>query len=139
MFKYYRNPVQQEYRLHQQQSLLYNPNRPHLNIKLDDNFEVKALVDSGSSICLGDTSIIQHLRKKFPIAPPINVTDVHQGRKQTLGCYQAMLSVQDSLPYPVKNRPINIHMQNNLSSLLVMAIGVVEFSREGYKIRKVFA
>jgi len=81
---------------------------------------VRALVDSGSSICLGDSSLITHLDNKFPAAPPINVTDVHKGRKQTLGCYTARLSVEDHLPHPLTNRPINIHMQNNLSSELVL-------------------
>ena len=103
-----------------QQSLGDDPNRPHLKIKLDNNFEVEALIDSGSTICLGDASIIQHLKHQFPIAPPINVTDVHHGRKQTLGCYTACISVENLLPHPIKNRQINIHMQTNLSSKMVL-------------------
>jgi hypothetical protein len=105
---------------HYEKSFAFNPSRPHLNIKLDDKHKVRALVDSGSSICLGDSSLIRHLKHKFPTAPPINVTDVHKGRKQTLGCYTARLSVEDQLPHPLKNRQINIHMQNNLSSELVL-------------------
>ena len=146
MLKYNKQPVQSEYRHYQSQacqaqwfqpytlqehitttsqqhyekSFAVNPSRPHLNIKLDDKHTVRALVDSGSSICLGDSSLITHLDNKFPAAPPINVTDVHKGRKQTLGCYTARLSVEDHLPHPLTNRPINIHMQNNLSSELVL-------------------
>ena len=97
-----------------------NPNRPHLNIKLDNKHRVKALVDSGSSVCLGDSSLIPHLQHKFPIAPPINVTNVHKGRRPTLGCYGALLSVEDPIPYPLRDKPINIHMQPNLSSELVL-------------------
>ena len=52
--------------------------------------------------------------------PPINVTDVHGGRKQTLGCYTSMLPVEDKLPHPLVNKKINIHMQENLSSELVL-------------------
>ena len=105
---------------HEKQSFTFNPQRPHLNIKLDDKHKVKALVDSGSSVCLGDSSLIPHLKQKFPIAPPINVTNVHKGREQTLGCYGARLTVEDTMPYPLKNKPINIHMTKNLSSDLVL-------------------
>ena len=95
-------------------------NRPHLNIKLDDRYIVRALVDSGSSVCLGDSSLIHKLTKQFPIAPPVNVTDCHNAKKPTLGCYGAMLSVEDPLPYPLLNKPINIHMTENLSSELIL-------------------
>ena len=111
MLKYNNQPVRSEYRhsqsqddtaqwfqpyilqehistaskLNHDQSVTPHPNRPHLNINLDDNFKVKALVDSGSSICLGNSSLIHHLKYRLPIAPPINVTNVHKERKQTLG------------------------------------------------------
>ena len=39
------------------------PKRPHLQIKLDENHTVKALVDTGSSISIGDSSLIRHLKK----------------------------------------------------------------------------
>ena len=146
MLKYNNQPVRSEYRhsqsqddtaqwfqpyvlqehistaskLNHDQSVTPHPNRPHLNINLDDNFKVKALVDSGSSICLGNSSLIHHLKYQLPIAPPINVTNVHKERKQTLGCYTAMLTVEDQLRQPVENRQINIHMQDNLSSELVL-------------------
>ena len=77
-------------------------------------------MDSGSSICLEDSSLINHIKAKSPNAPPINVTDVHGGRKQTLGCYTSLLSVQDKLPHPIVNKKINIHMQDNLSSKLIL-------------------
>ena len=105
---------------HYNKPFVFNPNRPHINIRLDDQHSVKALVDSGSSICLGDSSLIHHIKAKYPNAPPISVTDVHGGRKQTLGCYTSTLSVQDKLPHPLVNKTINIHMQDNLSSELVL-------------------
>jgi hypothetical protein len=145
MIKYNTQPVHSEYRYFQPQvqnnmfnqyslhehmtseshqnnkkTFTFNPNRPHLNIKLDDKHKVRALVDSGSSVCLGDSSLIHHLKHKFPIAPPINVTNVHKGREQTLGCYGARLSVEDPMPYPLMDKPINIHMTKNLSSELVL-------------------
>ena len=56
--QYYENPF------------VFNPNRPHRNIKLDDQHSVRALVNSGSSICLGDSSLINHIKAKYPNAPP---------------------------------------------------------------------
>jgi hypothetical protein len=114
------NHVTSESHQNNQKHFTHNPNRPHLNIKLDDKYRVKALVDSGSSVCLGDSSLIHQLKKQFPIAPPVNVTDVHNARKPTLGCYGAMLSVEDPLPYPLLDKPINIHMTENLSSELII-------------------
>ena len=105
---------------HYQKPFASYPNRPHLNIKLDNRHSVRALVDSGSSICLGDSSLINLIEANTPDAPPINVTDVHGGRKKTLGCYNAMLSVEDKLPHPLVNKQIKIHMQENLSSQLVL-------------------
>ena len=103
-----------------QKTFTYNPNRPHLNVKLEDEHIVRALVDSGSSVCLGDSSLLKHVKKQCPSAPPINVTNVHRGRMQTLGCYTSQLSVTDELPHPLLNKQINIHMQDNLSSELVL-------------------
>ena len=148
MFKHVNQPVHSEYRYYQspftsQNGQWFNPyilkdhltsashqqstkpfantfNRPHLNIKLDDKYRVRALVKSGSSVSLGDSSLIQHLKKQFPIAPPVNVTDCHNAKKPTLGCYGAMLSVEDPLPYPLLNKPVNIHMTENLSSELIL-------------------
>ena len=94
--------------------------RPHLQIILDKNLTIQALVDTGSSICIGDSSLIQYLEKKFPIASPVNVTDVHNTKRPTLGCFQANITVEDPLPYPIENEKINIHMTHNLSSKLIL-------------------
>ena len=96
------------------------PKRPHLQIKLDENHTVKALVDTGSSISIGDSSLIRHLKKQFPIAQPVNVTDVHNAIRPTLGCFGATITVEDPIPYPIKNEHINIHMTDNLSSELIL-------------------
>ena len=61
---------------HYKKQFVFNPNRPHINVKLDNKHSVKALVDSGSSICLGDSSLIHNIKAKYPNAPPISVTDV---------------------------------------------------------------
>ncbi len=105
------------------------PNRPHLNITLDHIHKVKALIDSGSTICLGDSSLIKYLKNQSPIAPPVNVTDVHNARKPTLGCYEAIIDINDPMPHPLINTNINIHMTNNLSSELI--IGTDFLSKNG--------
>lgn len=123
---YWRNPnITQEHftsasYLQKNSPFLNYPNRPHLNIKLDYNHKVKALVDTGSSICIGDSSLIDHLINKFPIAQPVNVTDVHNTRKPTLGCFTASISVEDPMLHPLKEEQINIHMTENLSSELIL-------------------
>ena len=94
--------------------------RPHLQIILDKNLTIQALVDTGSSICIGDSSLIQYLENKFPIASPVNVTDVHNTKRPTLGCFQANITVDDPLPYPIENEKIDIHMTHNLSSQLIL-------------------
>ena len=86
-----------------QKTFVYNSDRPHLNVKLDDKHSVRALVDSGSSVCLGDSSLMKRIKAQWPSAPPINVTNVHKGRMQTLGCYTSKLSVEDNLPHPLVN------------------------------------
>ena len=105
---------------HYGKTFIVDSSRPHLNVTLDNQYKAKALVDSGSTICLGDSSLIKHLKMQYPTDIPINVTDVHRGRKPTLGSYSANLTVTDKLPYPIDNEPIKIHMQNNLSSELVL-------------------
>ena len=111
---------------HQQQPPPINANRPHVNVILDGKHKVKALIDSGSTVCLGDSSLIKHLKIQAPDLP-IYVTDVHKNRKSTLGCYSAKLTVEDKIPYPMNDKPINIHMQNNLSSELIIG---TDFLRE---------
>ena len=56
------NQIQEHITSANEKSFNDNPNRPHLNITLDHTHKVKALVDSGSSICLGDSSIIRYLK-----------------------------------------------------------------------------
>ena len=51
---------------HYKKPFVFNPNRPHINVRLDDQHSVKALVDSGSSICLGDSSLIHQISKCTP-------------------------------------------------------------------------
>ena len=111
---------------HHAQSFALNTNRPHLNVLLNGKHKVKALIDSGSTVCMGDSSLIKHLESQIPDSP-IFVTDVHKNRKPTLGCYLATLSVNDAIPYPIVDKPIRIHMQNNLSSELIIG---TDFLRE---------
>ena len=104
---------------HYEQSFAISPNRPHLNVILNNKHKVRALIDSGSTVCLGDNSLIKHLKLQVPNLP-IYVTDVHNDRKPTLGCYSATLSVEDPIPYPLIDKPIKIHIQKNLSSELIL-------------------
>ena len=67
-----------------------------------------------------DSSLFQHIKATYPKIPPINVTNAYLETKQTLGCYTSLLSVQDKLPHPIVNKKINIHMQDNLSSKLIL-------------------
>ena len=67
-----------------------------------------------------DSSLFQHIKATYPKIPPINVTNAYLETKQTLGCYTSLLSVLDKLPHPIVNKKINMHMQDNLSSKLVL-------------------
>ena len=101
-------------------SWIQDPNRPHLNVILDKKHKVKALVDSGSTICLADASILNHIADKSAVGPAISVTNCHNNRERTQGCYRATLDVDEDLPHPIKNKPINIHVANKLSSELIL-------------------
>ena len=68
---------------------IQDPNRPHLNVILDKKHKVRALVDSGSTICLADSSILNHIANKSAIGPAISVTNCHNNRETTQGCYRA--------------------------------------------------
>ena len=96
------------------------PNRPHQSVILDKKHKVKALVDSGSTICLADSSIINHIADKLSVGPTISVTDCHNNQKRTQGCYKAIIDMEENLPYPVKDKPINIHVTEKLSSELIL-------------------
>ena len=101
-------------------SWIQDPNRPHLNVILDKKHKVKALVDSGSTICLADSSILSHIANKSSPGPPISVTDCHNNQKTTQGCYKAVIDMEDNLPYPMKDKSINIHVTKKLSSELIL-------------------
>ena len=101
-------------------SFVSHSTRPHVNVKLDEGYTTKALIDSGSTITLGDSSLIQHLKQKFPIIPAVNVTDVHNNRQSTLGGFPAKISIEDPQPYPILNKDINIQMTKDLSSELIL-------------------
>ena len=87
---------------------------------MDKKHKIKALVDSGSTICLADSSILNHIADKSAIGPAISVTNCHNSREQTEGCYRAILDVDEELPYPMRNKSINIHVTNKLSSELIL-------------------
>ena len=101
-------------------SWIQDPNRPHLNVVLDKKHKIKALVDSGSTICLADSSILDHITQKSSAGLPISVTDCHNNQKQTQGCYKAIIDMEENLPYPMKDKPINIHVTEKLSSELIL-------------------
>jgi hypothetical protein len=101
-------------------SWIQDPNRPHLNVILDKKHKVKALVDSGSTICLADSSILNHIANKSSVGPTITVTNCHNNQEKTQGCYKATIDVDEDLPYPMKNKPITIHVTNKLSSELIL-------------------
>jgi hypothetical protein len=108
-------------------SWIQDHNRPHLNVILDKKHEVKALVDSGSSICLADASVLSHINNKSPTGPKIHVTDCHNNQKITRGCYQANIDIEEDIPYPVRNKKVNIHIAERLSSELILG---TDFLRE---------
>jgi hypothetical protein len=87
-------------------SWIQDHSRPHLNVILDKKHEVKALVDSGSSICLADASILDHITNKSPTGPKIHIT--------------ATIDIEEDIPYPVRDRMINIHIAEKLSSELIL-------------------
>ena len=101
-------------------SWIQDHSRPHLNVIIDKKHKVKALVDSGSSICLADASLLDHIISKSPNGPKIHVTDCHNNQKLIRGCYQAILDIEENMPYPIRNRMINIHIAEKLSSELIL-------------------
>ena len=101
-------------------SWIQDSGRPHLNVILDKKHKIKALVDSGSTICLADSSILNHIANKSSPGPPINVTDCHSNQRTTQGCYKAILDIEDNLPHPLRNKHINIHVTQGVSSELIL-------------------
>ena len=68
-------------------SWIQDPSRPHLNVTLDKTHKIKALVDSGSTICLADSSILNHISNKST-----NVTEL------SLRLITAPFSLRKSVP-----------------------------------------
>ena len=125
---------------HTSSSWIQDPNRPHLNIILDKQHKIKALIDSealidlGSSICLAGSSLVEHISNKSTVGLRIHVTECYNHQKMTKGCYQAVIDVEDNLPHPIKDRPINIHIRESLSSELILG---TDFLKENGAIIKV--
>ena len=55
------------------------------------------------------------------------MTNCHNDRGKTRGCYKATIDVDEDLPYPMKTKQIRIHVTNNLSSGLILG---TDFLRE---------
>ena len=84
--------------------------------------KIKTVQNHGFKIPTGPTltSILDHIADKSTIGPAITVTNCHNSRESTQGCYKATLDMDEDLPYPMKDKPINIHITNNLSSELIL-------------------
>ena len=82
--------------------------------------ETASVVDSGSTICLANASTLNHIADTSAIGPAISVPNCHNSREQTRGCYRAILDVDEDLPHPTRNKPINIHVTKKLSSELIL-------------------
>ena len=95
-------------------------NKPHSDITLNGTLEIKALIDSGSAICFANPSILSYLAIKSTKGPPITVTNGHNHREKTQGCYKATINMDKGLPYPIKNKQVDIHVIDNLSSKLIL-------------------
>ena len=96
------------------------PNKPYLNVTLDNTHKIKALVDSGSAISLADLSTMDHITNKATGGPPISMTSCQNTRVNSRGCYKATIDVDEDLPYPTRTKQIRIHVINNLSSELIL-------------------
>ena len=97
-----------------------NHNIPHLNATINKTHKVEARIDSGSTICLAGSLILNHIANKSTSGPPMTIRSCHNNREKTQGCYKATINVDASLPYPIGDKQINIHITNNLSSELIL-------------------
>ena len=113
-----------------------NHNRPHLDVTLNGTHKIKALIDSGSAICLANSSILNHLVNKSTKGPPITITNCHNHREKTQGCYKATINVDKGLPYPIKNKQVNIHVDDNLPSKLILGNDFLKESGAAINLRK---
>ena len=71
-------------------------------------------------ICLAHSSLVEYISNKSTVGPKIHITDCHNNQKSTKGCYQAIMEVEDNLPHPIKNKPVNIHITESLSYELIL-------------------
>ena len=75
-------------------SWIQDPNRLLSNVILEKKHKVKALIDSGSSICLADASLQNHITNKLPTGPENYVTDCHNNQKLTRDCYRVIIDIE---------------------------------------------
>ena len=93
-----------------------NHNKLHLDVTLNGTLKIKALIDSGSAICVANSSILSYLAIKSTKGPPITVTNCHNHREKTQSYYKATINVDKGLPYPIKNKRVDIHVIDSLPS-----------------------
>ena len=90
--------------------------------------ETASVMDSGSNICLADSSKLNHIADTSAVGPAIPVPNYHNSREQTQGCYRAILDVDKDLPHPTRNKPINIHVTKKLSLELILSTDFLKFN-----------
>jgi hypothetical protein len=69
---------------------------------------------------------LDHITNKSPSGPKIYVTDCHNNQKITKGCYRATIDIEENIPYPVRDRMINIHIAEKLSSELILGTDILK-------------
>ena len=97
-----------------------NHNKPLINATLNKTLKVKVQIDSGSTICLAGSTILSHIANESTRGPPITITNCHNNREKTQGCYRATINMDEGLPYPMGEKHINFHITNNQSSELIL-------------------
>ena len=111
-------------------------NKLHLDVTLNGTIKIKALIDSGSAICVANSSILSYLAIKSTKGPPITVTNCHNHREKTQGYYKATINVDKGLPYPIKNKQVDIHVTDNLPSKLILGTDFLRGSGEAINLKK---
>ena len=53
------------------------------------------------------------------------MTNCHNSREKTQGCYRATVDVNENLPHPLREKPIDIHVTKRLSSELILGTGAI--------------
>ena len=113
-----------------------NHNKLHLDVTLNGTTKIKALIDSGSAICVANSSILSYLAIKSTKGPPITLTNCHNHREKTQNYYKATINVDKDLPYPIKNKRVNIHVIDNLPSKLILGTDFLRGSGEAINFKK---